>query len=139
MSLFGNAKDMRRIRSLTFRIINKSRILIPESLLLMRNSPGTQIVTKYQKSQRYPNSNCVLSHENVTMCKLYSNYMNNLWIHFLFTYMIQSFAIQNRRPKKFWIFVLNRLWPFFLEEIDLPEKFIWRIWMKIFVCYCENS
>ena len=39
-----------------FRIINKNRIIILESILLMQNCPGTQTVTKYPNSHTYPNS-----------------------------------------------------------------------------------
>ena len=73
MWLFWYAKDFRRkIRlnfvnyvnyeisffnqKIIFLIINKNRILIPESIPLMQNPPGTRIVTKYPNSHTYPNS-----------------------------------------------------------------------------------
>ena len=43
-------------QKIIFRIINKNRILIVESIPLMRNPPGTRIVTMYPNSHTYSNS-----------------------------------------------------------------------------------
>ena len=78
------------------------------------------------------------SDENVTIKRLYSNYKINLWINFFIHLYDTKFCSPKSTTKNFWIFVCFRLRGIFLEEKDLPEEFIWRIWMKIFVIYCKN-
>ena len=51
-----NYKSSFSHQEIIFRIKNKNRVFKLESIPLMRNLPGTQIVTKYPNSHIYPNS-----------------------------------------------------------------------------------